>query len=188
MTTRCGTTLTAPGVARRVFAGEVEPCINGRVVTVGSYYGVDVQPVVDRLLGEQMADGGWNCEQENGSTRGSFHTTINVLEGLLEHQQATGGSTAVGAALVRGHEYLLERHLLRRLSNGELIDPAFTQFSYPDRLPLRRPARSRAPARGRGRRRTRAWTRRSTSFGSSAILMAVCHWRTHTRPTWSMPV
>ena len=114
-----------------LFAGEVEPCINGRVVTAGAYYGVDVQPVVDRLLGEQMEDGGWNCEQENGSTRGSFHTTINVLEGLLEHQRATGGSSAVGSALVRGHEYLLERHLLRRLSNGEVIDPAFTQFSYP---------------------------------------------------------
>jgi len=114
-----------------LFAGEVEPCINGRVVTVGSYYGVDVQPVVDRLVGEQMEDGGWNCEQENGSTRGSFHTTINVLEGLLEHQRATGGSSAVGAALVRGHEYLLERRMLRRLSDGELIDPAFTQFSFP---------------------------------------------------------
>jgi len=31
-----------------------------------------------------MRDGGWNCEQENGSTRGSFHSTIEVLEGLLE--------------------------------------------------------------------------------------------------------
>jgi hypothetical protein len=114
-----------------VFAGEVEPCINGRVVTVGSYFGQDVTGIVERLLGEQMADGGWNCEQENGSTRGSFHTTIDVLEGLLEHARATGGSAEVTAALARGHEYLLERRLLRRLSNGELIDPAFTQFSFP---------------------------------------------------------
>lgn len=75
-----------------LFAGEVEPCINGRVVTVGSYFGQDVTGIVERLLGEQMADGGWNCEQENGSTRGSFHTTINVLEGLLEHERATTGS------------------------------------------------------------------------------------------------
>jgi hypothetical protein len=114
-----------------VFAGEVEPCINGRVVTAGSYFGVDVSAIVERLLGEQMADGGWNCEQENGSTRGSFHTTIDVLEGLLEHQRATGGAPRVTAALARGHEYLLERRLLRRLSNGELIDPAFTRFSFP---------------------------------------------------------
>jgi len=114
-----------------VFAGEVEPCINGRVVTVGSYFGVDVIGIVERLLGEQMADGGWNCEQENGSTRGSFHTTINVLEGLLEHERATGGSAEVTAARERGQEYLLERRMLRRLSSGELIDPAFTLFSFP---------------------------------------------------------
>ena len=98
-----------------VFAGEVEPCINGRVVTVGSYFGQDVTGIIERLLGEQMADGGWNCEQENGSTRGSFHTTINVLEGLLEHGRATGGSAEVNAALERGQEYLLERRMLRVL-------------------------------------------------------------------------
>ncbi len=114
-----------------VFAGEVEPCINGRVVTVGSYFGQDVTGIAERLLGEQMADGGWNCEQENGSTRGSFHTTISVLEGLLEHQRATGGSAELTAALGGGQEYLLERRMLRRLSSGELIDTAFTMFSFP---------------------------------------------------------
>ena len=98
-----------------VFAGEVEPCINGRVVTVGSHFGLDATGIIERLLGEQMADGGWNCERENGSTRGSFHTTINVLEGLLEHGRATGGSAEVNAALERGQEYLLERRMLRVL-------------------------------------------------------------------------
>ncbi len=73
------------------FDGEVEPCINGTTVAIGAYFGQDVQGIVDRLLGEQMDDGGWNCEQENGSTRGSFDTTINVLEGLLEYERATGG-------------------------------------------------------------------------------------------------
>ena len=114
-----------------LFAGEVEPCINGRVVMVGSYFGQDASGIVERLLSEQMADGGWNCEQENGSTRGSLHTTINVLEGLLEHERATGGSAQVTAALERGQEYLLERRMLRRLSSGELIDTAFTLFSFP---------------------------------------------------------
>jgi hypothetical protein len=114
-----------------LFAGEVEPCINGRVVAVGSYFGQDVQGIVDRLLGEQMTDGGWNCEQERGSRRGSFHTTICVLEGLLEHERATGGSPAVTAARERGQAYLLERRMLRRLSTGEVIDPAWTQFSFP---------------------------------------------------------
>ena len=119
------------------FEGEVEPCINGRVVTIGAYFGEDMSPLVDRLLGEQMADGGWNCDQEIGSTRGSFHTTICVLEGLLEFERATGGSPGVQAARQRGHEYLLARRLFRRLSTGEIIEedrkggPAWTQFSYP---------------------------------------------------------
>jgi len=113
------------------FAGEVEPCINGKVVAMGAYFGEDVKGIVDRLLGEQMSDGGWNCEQENGSTRGSFHSTIDVLDGLLEYERATGGSPQLTAARLRGQEYLLERRLLRRLSTGEVIDPAFTQFSYP---------------------------------------------------------
>jgi len=114
-----------------LFAGEVEPCINGRVVTVGAYFGQDVQGIVELLLGEQMADGGWNCEQERGSTRGSFHTSICVLEGLREHERATGGSPAVTAARERGQEFLLERRMLHRLSTGEVIDPAWTQFSFP---------------------------------------------------------
>jgi hypothetical protein len=119
------------------FAGEVEPCINGRVLTVGAYFGVDMHPLVNRLLGEQMADGGWNCDQEIGSMRGSFHTTINVLEGLLEFERATGGSPAVKAAQERGQEYLLSRHLFKLLSTGEPVQldrkggPVWTQFSYP---------------------------------------------------------
>jgi hypothetical protein len=116
---------------RPLFEGEVEPCINGRVVAAGAYFGEDVQGIVERLLGEQMADGGWNCEQERGSTRGSFHTTICVLEGLLEHERTTGGSPAVMAARERGQKYLLERHLLRRRSTGEVIEQAWTQFSFP---------------------------------------------------------
>jgi len=113
------------------FEGEVEPCINGRAVSIGAYFGEDVQGIVDRLLGEQMGDGGWNCEQENGSTRGSFHTTVEVLEGLLEYERAIGGRSEVSAARLRGQEYLFERRMLRRLTTGEVIDPAWIQFSYP---------------------------------------------------------
>ena len=113
------------------FVGEVEPCINGRVAALGAYFGEDSQRVVERLLSEQMADGGWNCEQENGATVGSFHTTINVLEGLLEHERAGRGSGRVAAARQRGEEYLLSRRLLRRLSTDEIIDPDFSRLSFP---------------------------------------------------------
>src|SRR5918998_3470524 len=93
----------------RFWEGEVEPCINGRVVAIGAYFGQDVHGIADRLLTEQMADGGWNCEQENGSTRGSFDTTLNVLEGLIEYERSAGGNGDVAAARLRGEEYLLER-------------------------------------------------------------------------------
>jgi hypothetical protein len=126
--------------AEPFFAGEVEPCINGRTVALGAYFGVDTTPVVDRLLGEQMEDGGWNCDQENGSVRGSFHSTIDVLEGLLEYDQnPPDNAPDVAQARLRGHEYLLSRRMFRRRSTGQPVDldrmtdapPAWTQFSFP---------------------------------------------------------
>jgi hypothetical protein len=115
------------------FSGEVEPCINGRTVTLGIYFDQDVDAVVARLLAEQLDDGGWNCEAENGSVRSSFATTINVLEGLLAHERATGGSAKSIAARRRGEEYLLERQLFRRKSTGEVVNAAWLQCSFPTR-------------------------------------------------------
>jgi hypothetical protein len=119
------------------FAGEVEPCINGQVAASGAYFGQDVRGIIDRLLGEQLADGGWNCEAPNGSMRSSFNTTICVLEALLEYERAGRGSPALPAARLRGQEYLLERRLFRRRSTGEVIkrdrkgDAAWTRFAFP---------------------------------------------------------
>ena len=119
------------------FAGEVEPCINGQVAAVGAYFGQDVRGIVDRLLAEQLPDGGWNCEAANGSTRSSFNTTICVLEALLEYELAGGSSAEVTEARLRGQEYLLERRLFRRRSTGEVIErdrkggAAWTRFAFP---------------------------------------------------------
>jgi hypothetical protein len=119
------------------FVGEVEPCINGQVGAVGAYFGQDVGGIIDRLLGEQLSDGGWNCEAPNGSTRSSFNTTICVLEALLEYERETGGSPEVTNARLRGQEYLLERRLFRRRSTGEVITrdrkggAVWTRFAFP---------------------------------------------------------
>jgi hypothetical protein len=113
------------------FEGEVEPCINGRVVALGAYFGVRSDRLVDRLLHEQLADGGWNCEAERGSVRSSFHTTLCVLEGLLAFEEAFGAASLVTESRRRGQEYLLERRLLRRLSTGDIIEPAWTRFAFP---------------------------------------------------------
>jgi len=113
--------------------GEVEECINGRTVADGAYFGVDVSPIVERLVGERLDDGGWNCRRADGSVRSSFASTINVLEGLLEFERATGGTAASRAARAEGERYLLERHLFRRLSTGEVADERFLAFVYPSR-------------------------------------------------------
>jgi hypothetical protein len=113
------------------FEGEVEPCINGGVLALGGYFGQTSDRLVDRLLSEQLTDGGWNCEAERGSVRSSFHTTICVLEGLLEYEKAKGAMAAVTEARVRAQGYLLERRLFRRLSSGEVIEPKWTRFTFP---------------------------------------------------------
>lgn len=119
-------------VGNPFFEGEVEPCINGQVAASGAYFGQDVQRLIDRLLGEQLTDGGWNCEAPDNSTRSSFHTTICVLEALLEYEPAGGNRAEVTEARLRGQEYLLERRLLRRRTTGEVIDPAWTRLSFPN--------------------------------------------------------
>jgi len=119
------------------FAGEVEPCINGQVAAAGAYFGEDVRGLVDRLLGEQLSDGGWNCEAPSRSTRSSFNTTICVLEALLEHERTGGGTSDVTAARLRGQEYLLERRLFRRRSTGAVIErdrksgAVWTRLAFP---------------------------------------------------------
>jgi hypothetical protein len=112
------------------FEGEVEPCINGRVLALGAYFGAASDRLVDRLLSEQLEDGGWNCEAPP-SQRSSFNTTICVLEGLLAYEKTNGASPAVTNARIRAHEYLLERRLFRRLTTGKVINRCWLRFSYP---------------------------------------------------------
>jgi hypothetical protein len=112
------------------FEGEVEACINGRVLNLGAYFGEANEALLARLLAEQLDDGGWNCEAPP-SVRSSFHSTICVLEGLLAYEQARPATAALTEARVRGQEYLLERHMFRSLSSRRVIDPAWTLFSFP---------------------------------------------------------
>lgn len=113
------------------FDGEVEPCINGGTLAIGAYFGQNVDRIAGRLLDDQLGDGGWNCEAENGSTHSSFNSTICVLEGLLEYERS-GGTIDVTAARRRGEEYLLSRKLFRRATTGEVVDPDWLTFSFPE--------------------------------------------------------
>jgi hypothetical protein len=114
------------------FGGEVEPCINGKVVAIGSYFGQAVDPLLDRLLGEQLTDGGWNCEAPP-STRSSFNSTMSVVDALTEYEKAHGTTPAVTAARASALEYYRERHMMRSLSTGEIVNPRWSLFSFPNR-------------------------------------------------------
>lgn len=115
---------------RPYFDGEVEPCINGRVLGLGAFFGEPNEELLERLLGEQLDDGGWNCDAPR-SRRSSFHSTICVLEGLLEYEKEEGATPTLTAARTRGQEYLLERRMFRSLSSGDVIDPVWILSSFP---------------------------------------------------------
>jgi hypothetical protein len=115
---------------RPFFHGETEPCINGRILGLGSYFKEPNDVLARQLVGEQLEDGGWNCEAPK-SRRSSFHTTICVLEGLLDYERAGGKSAAVSKARKRAEEYLLERRMFRSLRTGEVVDKRWLRFSFP---------------------------------------------------------
>jgi hypothetical protein len=118
--------------AKPFFDGEVEPCINGGALALGAYFGRPTESLARRLVGEQLEDGGWNCDAPP-SARSSYHTTICVLEGLLEYERAVESAPDVTAARRRGEEYLLTRSLFRRRSTGGIASSEFLKFEYPPR-------------------------------------------------------
>jgi hypothetical protein len=116
------------------FAGETETCVNSMVVALGAYFGergAEQQRLLGWLLGEQLDDGGWNCEAPVRSHRSSFNTTILALEALLEVERSDGPDPVIAAARARGEEYLLERRLFRSRSTGTVVDSTWRLFSFP---------------------------------------------------------
>lgn len=115
------------------WGGEVDCCINSWTLSNGRWLGADVDGLVDWFLEHRLDDGGWNCDWVEGATRSSFHSTLNTVKGLLDHERAVGGDDRVRAARHTGEEYLLARGLLRRLSTGEQVGPWATRLAYPFR-------------------------------------------------------
>ena len=115
------------------WGGEVDACINAFTLANGAWLGADVSGLAEWFVEHRLADGGWNCEWVAGSTRSSFHSTLNSLKGILYYEIATGGSEQLRAARHAGEEYLLKRHLMRRLSTGEQVGDWVTSFAFPFR-------------------------------------------------------
>ncbi len=115
------------------WGGEVDCCINAWTLMNGLWLGADVEGIAAWFVEHQLADGGWNCEWVEGSTRSSFHSTLNTAKALLAYEAATGGTDATRAARRAGEEYLLQRRLMYRLSTGEVVAPWVTRFAAPFR-------------------------------------------------------
>lgn len=113
------------------WGGEVDCCINGYTIANGAWLGAEVEGILDWFAEHRMSDGGWDCEWENGSTRSSFHSTLNALSGILAFEQLTGRPTK---ELRRpAEEYLLERGLFKRKATGEPVADWVFEFTYPVR-------------------------------------------------------
>jgi hypothetical protein len=136
-TWRPGSALGSGGHGFFEYLGET--CVTAMNLALGCYFGVvgeRTTEVVEWLLSEQMGDGGWNCERVRGSTRGSFHTTISAVEGLLEFEKS-GWALSLGDAARqargRAYDYLLDRRLMRSLRSGDIINQSWQRFSFPPR-------------------------------------------------------
>lgn len=118
------------------WGGEVDVCINSYTLASGAWLGADVSALATWFPAHRLADGGWNCEAEEGdpprSTRSSFHSTLNAVRGMLAYQRITGDAS-LREARHGGEEYLLERHLRYRASTGKPVGDFVTQFVYPNR-------------------------------------------------------
>jgi hypothetical protein len=115
------------------WGGEVDCCINGFTLANGVWLGADVAGLADWFVRHATAEGGWNCAWVEGSVRSSVSSTLNSLFGLLELEEAGGGTEASRSARHDGEEYLLRRGLFRRLTTGEPITEGIDVYAYPFR-------------------------------------------------------
>jgi len=134
---------------------DMDRCIVGMLLEIAVYFGITdvytadagckdadrIEAIVDNLLHEIMADGGWNCRKGRKMSNrpaphhSSFHTTLSVLDGLREYIERRSGpqGQAVLAAEQTARELLLEHRLLYSDHTGRVIRPDFMLLVYPYR-------------------------------------------------------
>lgn len=114
-------------------------CVNGMFLNYACYFGaseVDLKSVVDFLIGQQMGDGGFNCHSNRkGAVHSSLHTTLSVLEGILEYSR-NGYAYRMNELLqmeAESREFILQHQFYKSDKTGRIIDSKMTRFSYPCR-------------------------------------------------------
>jgi hypothetical protein len=114
-----------------------ETCVTAMIFSLLCYFHFPddrLHQIADHLLGQQMPDGGWNCEKPKGATHGSFHTTISVLESLHEYAATyPRRKNKIEDSIERAHEFLLLHRLYHSHRTGKIVDPEMTRIHFPPR-------------------------------------------------------
>jgi hypothetical protein len=114
-------------------------CINGMALNYMCYFQADkkqLESIADFLLSQQMPDGGFNCySNRKGAVHSSLHSTLSVLEGILEYKNNgyTYRLKELLAAEATSREFILQHRLFMSDKTGELIDKKMLSFPYPSR-------------------------------------------------------
>lgn len=112
-------------------------CINGMFLNYACYFGVPevlIKSIVDFLLTETMEDGGFNCmSNRSGAHHSSLHSTLSVLEGLLEYQRAGYGYRLheLLQAVASSQEFILQHRFFKSDRTGKVINSDFLKMPYP---------------------------------------------------------
>jgi hypothetical protein len=106
-------------------------CVDGMILDYASCFIPEdsrLDALCAHLLSVQKPDGGFSWDLSSGA--GDPHTTVCVLEGMMQYAELRGASAAggIGAAVRRAVEYLLENNLFCDDS-----DRRFRRLTYPHR-------------------------------------------------------
>lgn len=114
-------------------------CVNGMFLNYAAYFRTkeeNLKSIVDFLLSEHMKDGGFNCNSNReGAIHSSMHSTISVLEGILEYAK-NGYRYRLERLQESAHKsrtFLLQHRLFRSDKTGNIIDKKMLMLSYPSR-------------------------------------------------------
>jgi hypothetical protein len=114
-------------------------CVNGMFLNYASYFKTDeskLKSIIDSILKEQMDDGGYNCESnQGGAQHSSLHSTISILEGFQEFLYAgyTYRKSEILNSINKGIEFILIHHLFKSDKTGAIIHKDFLKLTYPCR-------------------------------------------------------
>lgn len=116
-----------------------EDCVAGFGLALSSWF-TTADEFREQLVGDildwQLDDGGWNCRagDDEPGKHSSFHTTINIVEGLREYCVSGGPRSGdVEAAEARAREFFCAHHLYRSHRTGKIPDERMARLPFPPR-------------------------------------------------------